>query len=649
MILAKAKALALPSFNPDFKRRHWLVVFGLAYVLAIYALGGIQNRHVIMGLSIAFLAAYNEKTRHFLKYFFPFLLTGIAYDSMRYYYWWGIEGNVRVAEPYLYEKALFGINMGDKVLTPNEYWQLNTNKVLDFFCGFAYLSFVFEYLGAGFVLYFARHYNLLKTFGWCFLLLNIMGFATYYIYPAAPPWYVEMYGMGPAKMFISSTPAGAARFDALFGTHFFDGMYGQSIDVYGAFPSLHVAYPLLVAWVAFQSKRGRVAATAFFLLMCFSAIYLNHHYIIDVILGVLYSCAALALTRWVLARKKSNAAELAPSMAKAGVCILICLLSATSATANEDMLFDITPSAVAPIRIMGFKRVPADEALNQIALELQAGGFEARGSVNGRSELKNLFLAFAVDVRYARNCAASKTSALCTFYHSSARINSHVGWTDLESLNRYEVIVVPVEYVTGYFGKAGPDLKTTSSALFASLGSRLEYLRDLGLGIERRVLATLTAALNYSSESNPLSATSGFRWIGSARIFGGCSSVGGESSEFCHGIAGGIESEVGLVFDLQEGAFAFTSLARLEGDIGLGKRDYRLGSNTNKLELKYSRPVCRNKQKGGCLAPRKFTYGGGVRYEYSTASYEHDALPDGVVSQDRAAHRIILFGELGRF
>ena len=639
MILAKAKAIALPSFNPAFTRRYWLIIFGLAYVVAIYALGGIQSRHVMMGLAISFLAAYNEKTDRFLKYFFPFMLTGIVYDSMRYYYWWGIEGNVRVAEPYLYEKALFGIHMGDKILTPNEYWQLHTNKILDFFCGFAYLTFVFEYVGAAFALYFARRYDLLKTFGWCFLLVNVMGFATYYIYPAAPPWYVEMYGMGPAKMFISATPAGAARFDVIFGTHFFDGMYGNSVDVYGAFPSLHVAYPLLVAWAAFEAKRLRILAVAFFLLMCFSAIYLNHHYILDVILGLLYSAAAFAIIRWLHARKPAASAAFSPSTAKSVVCLLFCLLTATSAMADDEV-----------IDVKGFKKVPAHEALNQISLELQAGGFEARGSENGASELKNLYLAFALDVRYARECAASKTSSLCTFYRSATRLTSHVGWSDLHSTDRYEIIVVPIEYVTGSFGKGGPELKTTSTAaLFASVGSRLEYLRDLGLGLERRMLTTLTAGINYSSESNPLSATSGFRWIGSARLFGGCSLVGDESAAFCHGVAGGIETEVGLVFDLQKGAVAFTNLSRLEGDLGLGSADYRLGANTNKLELKYSRPVCRKKTNEICRTPRKFNYGAGVRYEYSTASYEHGALPDGIVSQDRTVHRLILFGELARF
>lgn len=283
-------------------RRLWPIVLGVAYILAIYFLGGLKDRHVMMGL-LGLLDAYNERTRKFLSYFFPFMLTGIVYDSMRYYYWQGIEGNIHVAEPYDIEKKLFGMPDMGKLLTPNEYFQIHTFKILDFFCGLAYLTFVFEYLGAGFVMFFSKNLKVLRAFGWCFFLVNVMGFATYYIYPAAPPWYVSHYGFGPAQMYIGAMPGGAARFDALFGTHFFDAMYGQSVDVYGAIPSLHVSYPLLVAWSAFVTKRFRVFSVCFYFLMCFSAVYLNHHYIIDIILGTIYAVVALLIIRAIQERK----------------------------------------------------------------------------------------------------------------------------------------------------------------------------------------------------------------------------------------------------------------------------------------------------------------------------------------------------------
>jgi len=287
----QVKLWLLPS--RAMNRRLWPLFVGAGYITIIGALGGLKAQHVVIG-SLALLDLYNERARAFLKYFLPFILTGVIYDSMRYYYWWGIEGHIHVAEPYFLEKSLFGITSGGKVLTPNEYFDLNHTTALDLVTGFAYLVFVLEYLLAAFLLFFLGKRDLLTTFGWCFVVVNVMGFATYYIYPAAPPWYVTQYGLGPARMDVQPFAAAAQRFDAFFGTGLFAGIYGQGVDVYGAFPSLHVSYPLLVSWVALKTRRLLIPAIGFYFLMCFSAIYLQHHYIIDVVLGTLYALVALA-------------------------------------------------------------------------------------------------------------------------------------------------------------------------------------------------------------------------------------------------------------------------------------------------------------------------------------------------------------------
>lgn len=80
-------------------------------------------------------------------------------------------------------------------------------------------------------------------------------------------------------------PAGCLRFDELLGTHFFTGMYGRSADIFGAIPSLHVAYPLQAVFYAFRFRSLRAFSVVFYVVMCFSAIYLNHHYVLDLISG----------------------------------------------------------------------------------------------------------------------------------------------------------------------------------------------------------------------------------------------------------------------------------------------------------------------------------------------------------------------------
>jgi membrane-associated phospholipid phosphatase len=72
-------------------------------------------------------------------------------------------------------------------------------------------------------------------------------------------------------------------------------MYGRGIDVYGAYPSLHVTYPFLVGWVALSLKKMRVFAIGFYFLMCFSAMYLQHHYVVDILMGTTFAFVVLSL------------------------------------------------------------------------------------------------------------------------------------------------------------------------------------------------------------------------------------------------------------------------------------------------------------------------------------------------------------------
>jgi len=286
-----AREWLLPSRT--MKRRLWPPAVGLLYIACVGLLGGLRADHVLVG-SLGLLDLYNERSRLFLRQFFPFIATGAVYDSMRYFYWPAIEGRVHVAGPYVFERTWFGIG----ALTPNEWFAEHHWEALDLACGFAYLVFVGEYLALAFFLFFRRHQGLLKKFAIAFFVVNLFGFITYFVYPVAPPWYVTLHGLGPAQLGIQPHAAAAARFDQLLGTHFFDELYGRGIDVYGAYPSLHVAYPLMVVWATYRVRELRWVrgpAIGFFLLMCLSAVYLQHHYVTDVVLGISYALVTLAL------------------------------------------------------------------------------------------------------------------------------------------------------------------------------------------------------------------------------------------------------------------------------------------------------------------------------------------------------------------
>lgn len=305
LIINAATEWLLPSLT--LKRRFWPTGLAILFVLTHYFLGGLNSDHLAFAC-LSLLDSYNENTRRFIKYFFPFLLTGALYDSMRYYYWWGISGRILVSEHYEFEKLLFGIQDGARIVSPPEFFEKRTSMFLDLICGFAYLVFVAEYLTAAFWLFFKEKFDLLKVFGLSFLVANGMGFITYFIFPAAPPWYLTLYGFGEARTDIPANAAAAVRFDQILGTHFFDQIYGRGIDVYGSIPSMHVAYPLLVAWVAWKEKKLFLPALGFYFLMCFSAVYLQHHHIIDIILGSIYALITIPIVKFAL--KKEQAASL---------------------------------------------------------------------------------------------------------------------------------------------------------------------------------------------------------------------------------------------------------------------------------------------------------------------------------------------------
>jgi membrane-associated phospholipid phosphatase len=116
---------------------------------------------------------------------------------------------------------------------------------------------------------------------------------------------VAQYGLGPANLSAVPSAAGAARFDALLGWHYFQGFYTRSHNVFGAMPSLHAAYPTVVLLSVWTVPRwwARAAAGAFAVLVAFAAVYLDHHYVLDVVAGVTIALVTYAVVWRILQRR----------------------------------------------------------------------------------------------------------------------------------------------------------------------------------------------------------------------------------------------------------------------------------------------------------------------------------------------------------
>ncbi|HEX8111770.1 MAG TPA: phosphatase PAP2 family protein [Kofleriaceae bacterium] len=278
-------------------RRSWPLAIGVAYVAVICALGDLHTSNLAIG-ALCLLDAYNPNTRRFLGVFWPFIVTGALYESLRYYLDATTTGRIHVAELYVLDRAWFGIGTH----TLNEVFAVHHWVVADLAAGFAYLIYVAEYLALALLAFFAGGVARAHTFARGFLVVNAMGFVTYRVDPAAPPWYVAAHGFGPPLLGSAPSPGAAARFDALLGTEVFEDMYRHSVDVFGAIPSLHAAYPVMAAILVFRTRElgwARWPAAGYAALMCFSAVYLQHHYVIDVLLGLSYgTVAVIAVLAW---------------------------------------------------------------------------------------------------------------------------------------------------------------------------------------------------------------------------------------------------------------------------------------------------------------------------------------------------------------
>ena len=282
----------LRTAHPFFK--HWIPGLAAAYLAVMYALGGPGPEHFLLAGIALVLSVWNDDSRRLALIGLPYLLYALVYDSMRWYADYIRSPIIHVHEPYDFDLHWFGIHG----LTPNEWLQQHTSAPLDLVCGLAYTPMFFIGESVLLSIYFIAKGKVRRAerFTWIFVISNLIGFAFYYIYPAAPPWYVSDHGFA-VDLSVHASPAGAIRFDQLIGIPLMQGFYGKSADVFGAIPSLHVVYPFLALIYGWYLRRFRLIAAVYFLLVCFAAVYLNHHYLVDIFLGLAIALAVMAVVR----------------------------------------------------------------------------------------------------------------------------------------------------------------------------------------------------------------------------------------------------------------------------------------------------------------------------------------------------------------
>jgi hypothetical protein len=143
-----------------------------------------------------------------------------------------------------------------------------------------------------------------------FVGLTFIGYLTYVLYPAMPPWMASQFGhLPPTTRIIDQV---WKHLHIGLGQALFAG--GSKFDNnVAAMPSLHCAYPMLIClffWKA-ASTRKRVLLAAYPICMAFSLVYTAEHFVIDIFVGWIYAFAVFyfgskLLDRWEARQMRKN-------------------------------------------------------------------------------------------------------------------------------------------------------------------------------------------------------------------------------------------------------------------------------------------------------------------------------------------------------
>lgn len=277
----------------------WVMPF-VAYALFSLARADLRIDHIAVIAIVATLALVSARTNELLRGLYPIGLVFILYDGMRPFQRLGLSvDRVLLCDLRAFEARLFGSGGH----TVHDYLQAHTSTTLDVVCAIPYATFILWSALGGVWLY-VKDRPAMRRFMWAFFLMNVAGFVTYHVLPAAPPWYFHAHGCTVDLATKATEGPALARVDALVGIPYFHGMYGKASSVFGALPSLHCAYPFLLTIVGWRSfgLALRMASFAYYALMVFSAVYLDHHWILDALLGTAYASAAAFVMSRLLPR-----------------------------------------------------------------------------------------------------------------------------------------------------------------------------------------------------------------------------------------------------------------------------------------------------------------------------------------------------------
>ena len=237
------------------------------------------------------------KAQTTLRHVAPFGAVFLAYESFRLLSG-HLIGRVNYGLAPAFDRQLFG-SLPTRYLQ-DRLWN-GTVRWYDVLLYFPYVFFFVAPVGMAILVWRTRTAEYWTTVT-SFVVTFFSAFLTFLIFPTAPPWLASQ------NKHIEPLTRIPGEIWARAGLHDFPGFYSRvSPNAVAAVPSLHAAISTLTSLVIFKlyGRRWGALSLIYPLAIYFSVVYEAEHYVLDVLVGVVYAFVAYLTAPYVLAKAKS--------------------------------------------------------------------------------------------------------------------------------------------------------------------------------------------------------------------------------------------------------------------------------------------------------------------------------------------------------
>ena len=223
-----------------------------------------------------------KRTRSFIMDWAPFLFILISYDFLRGFAD-NLNMNVHFWEPIIIDQWMF--KAIPTATLQKLFFRADSLALWDYLSTVLYFLHFALPLSFGYLLWLYSK-DCFRQFVVGISFLSYAAWVTFLAFPVAPPWMAGEMGYlpGVVKILDKSLSSFPVKYELPTIYH------NLNPNPVAAIPSLHAAYPFLVFLFALRFFGFKALLFSPYVLGVFlSMVYLGEHYVIDIIIGILYS------------------------------------------------------------------------------------------------------------------------------------------------------------------------------------------------------------------------------------------------------------------------------------------------------------------------------------------------------------------------